>query len=188
MKRFIAPTLPVVAALVALGGCSNIPEITSVLTPYRMDVRQGNFVTKEMSMQLKPGQTKDQVRFILGTPLITDLFHGDRWDYVYRFLPGHGEPQQRRLVVYFADGKLLRVDGDVVADESLAAKDKLLRTESEVIEIKSEASEADAAKDKIKSSDMEKDKDKEKDKEKEKVKIKVNALKLEPQMTMPGGK
>ena len=188
MKRFIAPTLPVVAALVALGGCSNIPEITSVLTPYRMDVRQGNFVTKEMSMQLKPGQTKDQVRFILGTPLITDLFHGDRWDYVYRFQPGHGEPLLRLLFVHFADGKLLRVDGDVVADESLAAKDKLLRTESEVIEIKSEASEADAAaaKDKIKSSDMEKDK--EKGKEKEKVKIKVNALKLEPQMTMPGGK
>lgn len=187
MKRFIAPSLPVVAALAALGGCSNIPEITSVLTPYRMDVRQGNFVTKEMSMQLKPGQTKDQVRFILGTPLINDLFHGDRWDYVYRFQPGHGEPQQRRLVVYFVDGKLLRVDGDVIADESLAVKDKLLRTESEVIEIESAASEADAAaKDKIKSSDMEKNKEKEK--EKEKVKIKVNALKLEPQMTMPGGK
>lgn len=163
MKRLIALALPAVAALTVLGGCSSTSGITSVLTPYRMDVRQGNFVTREMSSQLKPGQTKDQVRFILGTPLINDLFHGDRWDYVYLFHPGHGEPQQRSLVVYFADGKLLRVAGDVVADESLAARDKANRPATGVIEIKAETPESDEA-----------GKDK--------------ALKLEPQMTMPGSK
>jgi outer membrane protein assembly factor BamE len=161
MKRLIALALPVFAALTVLGGCSSAPEITSVLTPYRMDVRQGNFVTKEMSLQLKPGQTKDQVRFILGTPLINDLFHGDRWDYVYLFKPGHGEPQQRSLSVYFAAGKLLRVAGDVVADESLAAKDKANRPATGVIEINPETPEPEAAE-------------------------KAKSMRLEPMMTMPG--
>jgi len=113
MKRLIIPVL-----LVALAGCSSTPDIASLLTPYRIDVRQGNFVTPQMVAMLKPGQTRDQVRFILGTPLLADPFHADRWDYVYRFQPGFGEVQQRRLTVYFADGKLARFDGDVLADPS----------------------------------------------------------------------
>jgi len=116
MKRIVCLSLSSFAAL-ALTGCASAPGLTSYLTPYRIDVRQGNFVTQEMTAQLKPGQSKDQVRFILGTPLLTDLFHAERWDYVYRFQPGHGEVQQRRLTVYFADGKLARLDGDVVAQQ-----------------------------------------------------------------------
>lgn len=198
MKRFaVAPLLPLAAALVALGGCSNVPEMPSVLTPYRMDVRQGNFVTKEMSSQLQPGQTKDQVRFILGSPLIADLFHGDRWDYVYLLQPGRGEQQQRRLSVYFADGKLVRVDGDVVADENLAARDKLLRTPGDVIEIKSDAPAA-AARDQDKASAKAAEKPAEKSEAKPEAasgdkskgadagRPKFKAMKLEPQMTMPG--
>jgi outer membrane protein assembly factor BamE len=110
-KRYLFCLLPLAA------GCSSVPQVTSFLTPYRIDVRQGNFVSQEMVAQLKPGQTKDQVRFILGTPLVADMFHADRWDYVYRFQPGHGEPQERRLVVFFSEGKLLRVGGDVVAED-----------------------------------------------------------------------
>ena len=110
MKRILFLALPLAAA------CSSVPDLTSKLTPYRIDVRQGNFVTQEMAAQLKPGQTMDQVRFILGTPLVTDLFHADRWDYVYRFQPGHGEASQRRMAVYFVDGKLARVTGDVVPE------------------------------------------------------------------------
>ena len=102
-------------ALPFLVACSSTPDITSRLTPYRIDIRQGNFVTQEMIVQLKPGQSKDQVRFILGTPLLADMFHGDRWDYVYRFQPGHGEAQQRRIAVFFAEGKLTHITGDVVA-------------------------------------------------------------------------
>lgn len=117
MKRILILVLP---SLVALAGCSNMPDITSLLTPYRIDVRQGNFVTPAMVAQLKPGQTQDQVRFILGTPLVMDPFHADRWDYVYRFQPGHGEVQQRRLAVYFAAGKLARFDGDIVAEAAPA--------------------------------------------------------------------
>jgi len=115
MKRFILIALPLVAA------CSSAPGLTSRLTPYRIDVRQGNFVSPEMVAQLKLGQTPDQVRFILGTPLLTDIFHADRWDYVYRFQPGHGKVQESRVTVYFKDGKLARIAGDVVASGHEAA-------------------------------------------------------------------
>ncbi|MBX7134802.1 MAG: outer membrane protein assembly factor BamE, partial [Fimbriimonadaceae bacterium] len=106
---------------IALAGCSSTPDVASYLTPYKIDVRQGNFVSQEMVAQLRPGLSRDQVRFILGSPLVVDAFHTDRWDYVYRFQPGRGEAQQRRLAVYFEDGKLARVDGDVVAEDGARA-------------------------------------------------------------------
>ncbi len=116
MRRLLIAFLPLLAA------CSNTPDVVSYLTPYKIDIRQGNMVTQEMAAQLKPGQTKDQVRFILGTPLVADMFHADRWDYVYRFQPSHGELQQRRFIVYFQDGKLVRVGGDVAAAEADAGQ------------------------------------------------------------------
>ncbi len=116
MKRHCLGFL-VLTATLALSGCSATPEIPSLLTPYRIDVRQGNHVTQEMVDQLKAGLSKDQVRFILGTPLLTDPFHAERWDYVYRFQPGRGELEQRRLAVFFSDDKLARVEGDVMGKE-----------------------------------------------------------------------
>lgn len=104
-----------------LAACSSTPDITSRLSPYRIDVRQGNYVTQDMVAKLKPGMTRDQVRFALGTPLLADMFHADRWDYVYRFQPGRGEVQLRRLVVFFEEGKLVRVGGDVVAESEATA-------------------------------------------------------------------
>ncbi|MBP9712502.1 MAG: outer membrane protein assembly factor BamE [Sterolibacterium sp.] len=104
--------------LVVLTACSSTPEISSLLTPYRIDVRQGNYVTQEMVTQLKTGQSRDQVRFILGTPLVADPFHAERWDYVYRFQPGHGEAQQRRITIFFSDDKLSRIAGDVMGKET----------------------------------------------------------------------
>lgn len=100
--------LPLTLALL-LGACS-LPEFMS---PYRIDIQQGNFVTQDMVSQLKPGMSKEQVRYILGTPLVTDIFHAERWDYVY-FLDRRGQPrEQRRLAVFFLDGKLARLDGDI---------------------------------------------------------------------------
>jgi len=96
----------------ALAGCG-VPRIPGV-TPYKMEVQQGNFVSQDMVAQLKAGMSKDQVRSTLGTPLLIDIFHGERWDYIYsRELPS-GAHEQRKLVVFFEDGKLVRVDGDVV--------------------------------------------------------------------------
>ena len=101
-----------------LAACVNRGDVASLVSPYRIDIQQGNYVSQEMVAQLKPGMTKDQVRFVLWTPLLTDVFHSDRWDYIYLFRPGNrGEPQKRQLTVFFEDGKLSRVAGDVVAAE-----------------------------------------------------------------------
>jgi outer membrane protein assembly factor BamE len=108
MNRIIAILLSVL-----LAACSSAPSVK----PYRIDIRQGNVVTQEMVAQLKPGLTKDQVRFILGSPLVSDMFHSDRWDYVYHYQPGQGAVQQRRLTVVFEGGKLARLAGDVVAGD-----------------------------------------------------------------------
>lgn len=126
MKRLFL-LLPVLAA-----ACSNTPQVTSYLSPYRIDVRQGNFVSQEMVAQLKPGLTREQVRFILGSPLVADMFHADRWDYVYRLRSGRDDVQQRHLAVFFQEGKLVRVAGDVVADDGTVAEPK---SEARVIDI-----------------------------------------------------
>lgn len=92
-----------------------------MLRPYRPDVQQGNIVTKDMVDQLRPGMTRDQVRFLLGTPMLADIFHQDRWDYPYALLRGKsGERQVRKLYVVFADGKLQRYASDPMPTEPLA--------------------------------------------------------------------
>ncbi|WP_153117240.1 outer membrane protein assembly factor BamE [Rhodocyclus tenuis] len=109
-KRILAAAL----LLVAISGCSSVPKL---VTEYRIDVQQGNVLTQEMVAQLKPGQTREQVRFILGTPMLIDMFHADRWDYVYRLRKGATDTvETRRFTVFFdADGRLFRVAGDVAA-------------------------------------------------------------------------
>lgn len=88
----------------------------AALSPYRMEIQQGNYVSQEMVAQLKPGLTRDQVRFLMGTPLLSDIFHEERWDYVFvRQRANSDDVEQRRIVVFFEEGKLKRVDGDIVA-------------------------------------------------------------------------
>lgn len=110
MRRYRTLLLAVACTLPA--ACSYKP---SFINEYKIDVQQGNVLTQDMVAQLKPGQTREQVRFILGSPLITDIFHQQRWDYVYRFREGStGAVQARKFSVFFdADGRLERVNGDV---------------------------------------------------------------------------
>lgn len=146
-----------ILAVPLLAACSSTPDASGVgerissaldispwLHPYRIDVRQGNLVTQEMVSQLKPGLTKDQVRFVLGTPLLTDVFHADRWDYLYRLQAGDGQIQQRRVTVFFDEGKLARVGGDVVGEGS-DASGAAAAAPARVIEIKAPPSKADDA-------------------------------------------
>jgi outer membrane protein assembly factor BamE len=123
--RMIRPLFaPAALALVApLAACSYVPRIPGV-TPYRMEVQQGNFVSQEMMSQLKSGMSKEQVRLALGTPLLADAFHADRWDYVYWREAPDGKRESRKLVVFFTDGKLLRVDGDIVPAKEQPAKEE----------------------------------------------------------------
>jgi outer membrane protein assembly factor BamE len=82
-----------------------------VFSPYRPDIQQGNFVSQEMLGQLKVGQSRDQVKFILGTPLLTDAFHADRWDFPFYLARGDGELTTSRVTVYFKDNLVARIDG-----------------------------------------------------------------------------
>lgn len=85
------------------------------LSVYQPDLQQGNAVTQEMVEKLKVGMTRNQVRFVLGTPLVADVFHPDRWDY-YFYLKKSGDRtgEQRILTVYFENDVLVRVVGDIV--------------------------------------------------------------------------
>jgi outer membrane protein assembly factor BamE len=86
--------------------------VLSSCATYKMDIRQGNFVTSDMREKLKIGMTKQQVRYVLGTPMINDAFHGNRWDYVYRFEHGSKILEKENLTLYFENENLARiVDG-----------------------------------------------------------------------------
>lgn len=82
-----------------------------IFRPYRPDIQQGNFVSQEMVAQLKPGMTQDQVIFLLGTPLLTDVFHSDRWDYSFRLQKGNGEVTTSRVTVFFKDKLVSTFEG-----------------------------------------------------------------------------
>ena len=87
-----------------------------VLSVYRMEIQQGNYVTQEMASKVQAGMTRDQVRFVLGTPLLVDIFHDNRWDYVYRRQRADSrEVEERRLSVFFDNDRLVRIEGDVTA-------------------------------------------------------------------------
>jgi outer membrane protein assembly factor BamE len=112
----------VAAAVVAAAGCQSVADrMPNFLKPYEPDVQQGNVVTKEMVEQLTVGMTREQVRFLLGTPTLASVFHQDRWDYVYRLKRGNSnEIQSRRLVVHFKDNRLARFESDEMPNEALA--------------------------------------------------------------------
>ncbi|MDR2450853.1 MAG: outer membrane protein assembly factor BamE [Candidatus Accumulibacter sp.] len=111
--RLKARAIPVFLAAV-LGACSWVPRPFS---EYKIDIQQGNVLTQEMVGQLRPGLSKDQVRFVLGTPVLMDIFHANRWDYVYRLRKGNtGEVEERKFSAFFDDDdRLARVEGDVDA-------------------------------------------------------------------------
>ena len=91
-----------------LGGCGmQVPGI------YRIDIQQGNVLTQEQLAKLEYGMEKRKVRFVLGTPLLTDAFNQDRWDYYYSYEKGGGEKVQRRVSVFFEEERLVRLSGDV---------------------------------------------------------------------------
>jgi outer membrane protein assembly factor BamE len=114
--------LAAAAALVLLAGCGSMQNVSSslanVITPYRVEVVQGNFVSREQVEALQKGMSREQVRQVLGTPLVSSVFHNDRWDYVF-MLKRHGvEIQQRRLTVYFKDDMMERAEGDTMPTEA----------------------------------------------------------------------
>jgi outer membrane protein assembly factor BamE len=102
--QFLLPTL--------LAGC--------MLVPHKIDIQQGNYVDQAMVAKLKPEMTRSQVRFILGTPLIADPFHSNRWDYVYLTGKANNVHTQHKITVVFDGDKLKHVEGDIVPADTLS--------------------------------------------------------------------
>jgi outer membrane protein assembly factor BamE len=86
---------------------------------YKIDIPQGNLIEAEEAAELRPGLTRRQVEFLLGTPAVTDPFHPDRWDYVYFFKPGRGEPERRALSVIFQGDQVARIEGEIPAPKTV---------------------------------------------------------------------
>ena len=110
MRRPFALRAAAALAATLLAGCSSWSggdALFGLVTPYRIDIQQGNVVTQEQLERIKPGMTRLQVRDVLGTPLLTDAFHTDRWDYIFT-LRQRSRPLQRRNVVLVFDGEILR--------------------------------------------------------------------------------
>jgi outer membrane protein assembly factor BamE len=100
-----ARILPLLVLLL-VAGCSSVPSLL-----YKIEIQQGNVITQDMVDKLKPGMSRSQVRFALGSPLISDPFHDNRWDYVYRLEQKGRLVEQRKLTVFFEGDNLVRIDG-----------------------------------------------------------------------------
>ena len=139
VKRFGLQALALVAVL-ALWSCGYSP-----VKIYQPEVVQGNFVSKEQVQALRAGMPRQAVREILGTPLVTSVFHAERWDYAFTIRRQGSEPQLRRFTVYFKGDVLDRVDGDPLPTEAeFAAKLDTRRPPTKLPELK--ASPAELAK------------------------------------------
>ena len=117
--RLMKILLFTLAMLLAASGCSEnvLPRIPRPQIPFvhKIDVQQGNVVTQQMVAQLRLGMNKKKVRFVMGTPIIQDTFHSNRWDYVYTFHKGGSSTDERRLItaVFNEDGKLTTLEGNI---------------------------------------------------------------------------
>jgi outer membrane protein assembly factor BamE len=113
-----------IPAALLLTACS-VDRIPGV---YRIDVQQGNVVTHDMLAQIQPGMSRQQVRFVMGTPMIVDTFHPDRWDYYFSLQPGRGERQSHHVTLIFDGDLLQRVDGELPPAATDAAATSGART------------------------------------------------------------
>lgn len=116
-RALTALLLPGLLALTACGTSPRGDKFYGLFTPYRIEVVQGNVVTQEMMAQIQPGLGRNQVRDILGSPLLTDLFHADRWDYVFSIRRQGAEPQQRRVTLFFQNDKVTRFEAGELPSE-----------------------------------------------------------------------
>jgi outer membrane protein assembly factor BamE len=119
MRFSLSCTVGLLAATL-LGACSSLQSSDNFLgfiTPYRVEVVQGNVLTREQVALVKPGQTRAQVRDVLGSPLLTDTFHADRWDYVFTIRRQGAEPQQRKVLVLFEGDKLKSISAQDLPSE-----------------------------------------------------------------------
>ncbi|MFZ6842783.1 outer membrane protein assembly factor BamE [Undibacterium sp. RuTC16W] len=127
-------------------GRTGVSKFLGYISPYRITIQQGNFVSQEMMSQLKEGMTREQVRFLLGTALLTDMFHEDRWDYPFRLQKPNGDLITSRVAVFFKNNTVQRFEGGNLPTE----KDYLAHITTSAIGIRAESSILTTDKDKKK--------------------------------------
>lgn len=127
-------------AFAGLAGCQYLPSMPKadwssdrflgVVTPYKVEVVQGNVITSEQSEAVKPGMNRAQVRDVLGSPLVADVFHAERWDYVFTIRRQGAEPQARRIVVLFAGDvfKSIETGGALPSEREFVASIDTVKT------------------------------------------------------------
>jgi outer membrane protein assembly factor BamE len=91
---------------------------------HKIDIQQGNVVTREMLDQLEPGMNRNQVQFVMGSPMVVDVFHQNRWDYVYYFKPGYRPAEETRISLFFEDDLLARIDSTMNTAEIPAVEEE----------------------------------------------------------------
>ena len=132
-RRQFACLLGAFSFSLGLAGCESLQSsdnLLGVITPYRVEVVQGNVVTREQVAIVKPGQTRAQVRDVLGSPLLADPFHANRWDYVFTIRRQGAEPQSRHIVVLFDGDRLASIDtgGELPAEREFVASIDTFKT------------------------------------------------------------
>ena len=99
---------------------------------YKIDIQQGNVINQEMLNKLEPGMDKKRVKFIMGTPVIVDPFHNERWEYIYSFQEGGKVREQRHITLHFEDNKLAYISGDIEVSNISKPKDEIITEENAI--------------------------------------------------------
>ena len=100
---------------------------------HKIDIQQGNVIDQEMLNKLQPGMDKKQVKFIMGTPVLVDPFHNERWEYIYSFQEGGKVREQRHITLHFENDKLAYISGDIEVSNAPRQKEAIITEENAVI-------------------------------------------------------
>ncbi len=131
LALFCVPLILLTACTRSFDGGYNMPLL------YKIDIQQGNVIEQDMLNKLKPGMNKDQVKFIMGTPVIIDPFHNERWEYIFSMQKSGGVRKQRHITLHFDDDKLTHLSGDVEVSNVPRVENEIVTEEEAILVPKS---------------------------------------------------
>ena len=111
-QRILLPSAGLLVALLAAGCSSSDRSRSGFLEPYKFAIPQGNYLNQQMLDQVREGMSREQVRLAIGSPLLTDIFHPQRWDYVFRFQYPNGDAELRKVTIEFRDNRVASIKAD----------------------------------------------------------------------------
>jgi len=142
MKKLISIT-SIIFCLLILNACQS-----RLLTVYKIDIQQGNALEAGTVAKIQTGMSKEQVSFLLGSPILRDSFHPDRWDYIYHFTPGYGQQERRQLILFFDRDEVVEiVKQNIVADDSITDEDNTAPEEEKINTAENQEQESDLTED-----------------------------------------